>query len=480
MKQDESQYGSQHERRKEMALRPEQRRALFDILTHHQTYAEIQAFRRPETVTNYGFPIGKSSSSSFDDDDDENDKKKLGRGSAPVLQMLLRRFVLPLPGIRDLPQEFCNSNGNGTGTDEDDDGGTTGRRLASAWDEVLQGLVYGQLVDVLIDHITKTEDFESYSPTVASAVDYIIIHLAGFVHSVLIRSAEGPYLVKLISQVHGLIPYKLLKQTLRVGNAATMMSGISRLLLAKLSVASVTNWFGLTQRADDGMNLVQRIISLVLSWDAADFRKSADRVEKGRVGGEDRPSDEVLAALRQHIFEADYETHEKARRESREASRSIVAQVLGPEVAGRLTEAQHGLCMEYYSSLWSVRDRDLISAALCRTPPDLFTQAVKDGMAAYDPMIRAVHSNVDLRQHLEATQGFIDHLLAASRVGDDGSPPVVGDYVRLLRRNRSLLYRWLHALGKGCPETIGYPCAGRLPLPLAGPPRRNDDNPQGP
>ncbi|PHH68646.1 hypothetical protein CDD80_7370 [Ophiocordyceps camponoti-rufipedis] len=407
---DESRDDSQDERQTKMALRPEQRRALFDILTHHQTYAEIQAFRRPETVTNYGFPISKSSP-----DDDDDNKKKLGSGSAPVLQMLLTRFVLPLPGIRDLPGEFWS------------------------------------LVDELIDHITETEDFESFSPTVASAVDYIIIHLAGFVHSVLIRSAEGPYLIKLISQVHGLIPYKLLKQTLRVGNAATMMSGISRLLLAKLSVASVTNWFGLTQRADDGMNLVQRIVSLVLSWDAADFRKSADRVEKGK-GGEDRPSDEVLAALRRHIFEAGCQAHEKARRESREASRSIVAQVLGPGLAGGLTEAQHSQCMEYYSSLWSVRDRDLISAALCRTPPDLFTQAVKDGMAAYDPMIRAVHTNVDLRQHLEATQGFIDDLLAASRAGGDGSPPVVGDYVRLLRRNRALLYRWLHALGRGCPE----------------------------
>ncbi|PFH58634.1 hypothetical protein XA68_13427 [Ophiocordyceps unilateralis] len=475
-----------------------QRRALFDILTHHQTYAEIQSFRRPDAVTNYGYPF---EAADRNDDEDERDS------ASPLLQMLLTRFILPLPGVRSLPREFWRVRVQGlmarlaeaelsesydrgalgsrktlaTGSSvllemiargclgglerqtttttttttktsngsDDMDATYDGEQLAKAWDEVAQGLVYGNLVDELFEHISVTDDIESYSPAVAAAIDYIIIHLAGFAHSVFIRSAEGQYLLKLMSQVHGLVPYKLIKQTLRVGNAATMMSGISRLLLAKLSVASVTNWFGLTQKADDGMNLVQRIISLVLSWDAAEFRKSADRVEKAR--GEDRPPDEALLRLRRHLA-AGREVHEEARRKSRESSRSIVAEVLGAEAADELTDAQHAQCLEFYSSLWSVRDRDSIAAALCRTPPDLFTQAVKDTMAAYDPMIRAVHTSVDLRQHVEATQGFIDDFIRASRPGDDGRSPVVGDYVGLLRRNRGLLYKWVHALARGCPD----------------------------
>ena len=71
-------------------------------------------------------------------------------------------------------------------------------------------------------------------------------------------SADGPYLLKLIEDAHKLVPYSLIRQTLRVGNAASMINGMMKLLLAKISVGGVTNWIGLTKNADDGMNLLQR------------------------------------------------------------------------------------------------------------------------------------------------------------------------------------------------------------------------------
>lgn len=71
-------------------------------------------------------------------------------------------------------------------------------------------------------------------------------------------SPEGPYLIKLIEGVNRLTPYSMIKQTLRVSNAATMISGMMKLFLAKLSLTSLSNWAGLTQSPDDGMNLLQR------------------------------------------------------------------------------------------------------------------------------------------------------------------------------------------------------------------------------
>jgi hypothetical protein len=53
----------------------------------------------------------------------------------------------------------------------------------------------------------------------------------------------------------------MIKQTLRVSNAATMINGMMKLLLAKLSLTSVTNWVGITQNPDDGLNLLQRYAS---------------------------------------------------------------------------------------------------------------------------------------------------------------------------------------------------------------------------
>jgi len=65
-------------------------------------------------------------------------------------------------------------------------------------------------------------------------------------------------LLKLAENVHKLVPYSVIRQTLRIGNAATMIAGMMKLLLAKMSVGSISNWLGLTQNADDGMNLLQR------------------------------------------------------------------------------------------------------------------------------------------------------------------------------------------------------------------------------
>lgn len=73
-----------------------------------------------------------------------------------------------------------------------------------------------------------------------------------------ILSSEGQYLLKLIENVHGMLPYAMIRQTLRMSNAATMMSGMVKLFLSKLSVGSFTNYIGFTKNAEDGMNLLQR------------------------------------------------------------------------------------------------------------------------------------------------------------------------------------------------------------------------------
>lgn len=133
------------------ALTPEQTHALFDILTHHETYAEIVAFKYPEAVTGYGYPFksvtrlaepspsplpqassrsslatsasasgspgsrstlqsgdGKVKSTPGSDKggspDESGDEKK--GSTSPILQTLLTRFVLHLPWLRDLPGVF--------------------------------------------------------------------------------------------------------------------------------------------------------------------------------------------------------------------------------------------------------------------------------------------------------------------------------------------------------------------------------------
>lgn len=65
--------------------------ALLDILSHHDTYAEIREFRKPGALDHYGPPFTAESKT---------------QSTAPALQALLARFVLDLPGLRDVPGEF--------------------------------------------------------------------------------------------------------------------------------------------------------------------------------------------------------------------------------------------------------------------------------------------------------------------------------------------------------------------------------------
>ncbi|KAJ4195177.1 hypothetical protein NW755_002597 [Fusarium falciforme] len=541
-------------------LAPEQTHALFDILTHHETYAEIEGFKFPDAVTSYGYPFARTTvepqappapapstgwrswagtpatstpatprsrtpvagKEPVSEPVGESKEEDNGPSESPILQTMLSRFVLPLPGVRDLPREYWSVRVQGLlarlgeaelsesydkgalgtrkvlatgasgllemigrgalggvkrthrpetkakGDKEDEYDRTKAADLVRAWDDVVEGLVYGSLVDEMFDHFSKTDDLESHSPVIKAAAEYAIIHLATFIHHIFVLSPEGQYLLKLLENVHNLIPYKMVKQTLRMGNAATMISAMMRLLLAKLSVTSVTNWIGLTANADDGMNLLQRIISLVLSWDAGEFRKGADKIEKAK----ERPSDEMLEAIRQYIA-LGRDEHETVRNASAKHSQSIITAIFNgsnPALTSELTDQKHAQCLEYYSALLSVRDRESITTAFCRQPPDLFTAAIKDVFTAYEPILRTVHSQVDLREHVEAGQLFIDDFIKTSKpkkadagtstplksmMGGEAKPgrmPSVDDYVDLLMRNRELMYKWVHSLAASCPD----------------------------
>ncbi|KAI1500749.1 PX-associated-domain-containing protein [Biscogniauxia marginata] len=481
-------------------LSPPQLEALLDILVHHETYAEVLSFKDPEAIDHYGYPFANPVQ---DEKACDNEKS-----ASPMLQLLLTRVVLPIPGVRDLPPEFWNEKFKGimkrfgnAELSESYDKGTLGlrKRLASAasvihesvtrgllngvpndilpnlrhqydpkkaedliraWEVSVHQLVYGNLIDELFDQFTTSGDIEAHSPAVKAAVEYAILYLATFLHHVFVLSPEGPYLLKLLDSVHKLVPYSMIGQTLRIGNAGTMISGLVRLFLAKVSVGAISNWIGLTQGASDGMNLLQRIISLVLGWDASDFRKVVDNIRKGS----EKAIDEHLAAIDQHL-EGSRAQHDYIRQKSIREKKSIVTAILeskDPNLV-KITDTQHTQCLEYYSAQLSIQDREKIIDVLCRQSPDLITSIVRDGVSVFEPMIRTIHKQVDLRKHFWACQSFLDDLIGTSKLTKVGNAsnaskekniasPSVEDYVGLLQRNRHLLYSYLHDFAKGCPE----------------------------
>jgi len=79
-------------------------------------------------------------------------------------------------------------------------------------------------------------------------------------HYTLIISPKGQSLLTLLENANRLVPYTVIRQTLKIGNVASMINAMMKVVLAKMSVASVTNWIGFTSQADEGMNLMQQYV----------------------------------------------------------------------------------------------------------------------------------------------------------------------------------------------------------------------------
>ncbi|KAJ4289625.1 hypothetical protein N0V90_010954 [Kalmusia sp. IMI 367209] len=497
------------------SLTPAQTHALFDILIHHQLYSEIEAFKYPTAIDQYGFPFRKADGV---------------QTTSPLLQNMLNKFALQLPGLKNVGLDFWQEKirvlvkklGEAELSESYDKGAIGARKalataisslleyvargmlggypvgkrkeegknekeydtnkpedVMQAWDDGMKELIYGDLLDELFEKVALSDKLEQHSSLVQAAHEYILLNLASFLHHVFIMSPDGQYLLRLLENVHRLIPYMVMRQTLRVGNAATMINGMVRLVLAKLSVTAVTNWIGLTNNTNDGMNLMQQIMSTVMAWDTSEFQKRAQKLESCK----DAPKKEVFKAIKAYVY-ASKDRHDAARNISIQESKSIIGVILetsDPFVdPASLSDHQHTVAMEYYSNYLSIRDREELTKILCKLQPDVLTSAMKDAVAAFDPVIRAVHNAVDLSGTVYDAEVFLTDLIKVSKPkkpnGSNSRPssrssspnrhtpasvadpsggsqiPTVEDYVQLLRKHMPSAHKFLHQVCKNAPD----------------------------
>ena len=219
----------------ETGLNTEQVAALVDVLTHTAVYDEISQFKTPTAIQEYGPP--------FQD----------ARGTAaPILQTLLSRFILTLPGLRDVAPDFWKVRVEKLVEDlaaaelsESYDKGILGVRktlataasalleypargclggfpkdksafeqrkydpsnpddVLQAWHDFLQQLIYGDLFDDLFAKAAETDDLSKHGTVVQAAHEFVVVNLASFMHYTLVLSPEGPSLLRLVENVHKL------------------------------------------------------------------------------------------------------------------------------------------------------------------------------------------------------------------------------------------------------------------------------------
>ncbi|KAG9195763.1 hypothetical protein G6011_00884 [Alternaria panax] len=503
-------------------LTPAQTHALFDILIHHQVYAEIEAFKYPSTIDQYGYPFRKADGV---------------QSTSPLLQNMLNKFALCNPAIRNFGEGWWSDKIQTlvarmaeAELSESYDKGAIGSRKALAtaassiaeyvargmlggyaaakkkkekkdgskefdtskpedviqgFEELVRDAIYGHALDELYEKVKATPRLEDHSSSLQAAHEYMLLNAASFLHHVFVMSPDGQYLVRLVENLHRLIPYTVIRQTLRVGNAATMINGMVRLVLAKLSVTAMTNWIGLTNNSNDGMNLLQQIISTILAWDTAEFQKRAAKLESSR----NAPDKKVFKALKAYVYSSRHK-HEAARSQSIAEQKSIAAVILETSDppyridADSLNQHQHSVAMEYLSTYLSIRDREELTKVLCKSNPDVLTSTIRDAVAAMDPVIRDIHNAVDLSGTVTDAEAFITDLIktakpkkkgtrsretsksrpnspgAAAAAADPASildrdaseAPTVEEFVQLLKKHAPSMHKFLHQVTKNAPN----------------------------
>jgi hypothetical protein len=466
-----------------------QARALFDILTHWEVYSEIESFKFPEPIQNYGPPFTA---------DDETPP------SAPLLQLMVTRFATEIPGLRDIAPDFwqdkCRQLLKDCGEaelSESYDKGEIGLRrtlatagaalfeypargclggfsmpasqaqkereydpskaedVIAAWEILIHELVHGDMLDHLYEKVAETDQLSDHTSLVQAAHEYIIVNLASLLYHIVVLSPDGESLVGLLDNVHKLIPYSIVRSSLKIGNAASMINAMVKLFLAKLSVGTLTNWAGWSTDADEGMNLLQQILSTVMFWDMNAFRKEITKIEKGT----DCPSKEQLKVIKEYVDKS-REVHQMTRARSEGHSKSMVTVILEDnDVSPEMSINQHAKAAEYLSHHLAIRDRERLIQIACKRQPDLLTQAIKDAVAAFDPIIRLTHQVVDLSESIWDTQCFLDDFIKLSKSAYSKKKstkplqqPSMEDFVSLLRKHQGSLHRFLHNVDKKAPE----------------------------
>jgi hypothetical protein len=190
-------------------LTPAQTHALFDILIHHQLYSEIEAFKYPTTIDQYGYPFKKPEGT---------------QSTSPLLQNMLNKFVLTNPALRKLDETFWQDKVGvlvaklaEAELSESYDKGAIGSRKALAtasssiaeyiargmlggypvskgsdiqqkdydtsnpkdvqrgFDDLMHGLIYGDLLDQMFVRIKETDSLEEHLPVVQAAHEYMLL-----------------------------------------------------------------------------------------------------------------------------------------------------------------------------------------------------------------------------------------------------------------------------------------------------------------
>ncbi|KAF9892851.1 hypothetical protein FE257_000440 [Aspergillus nanangensis] len=161
----------------------------------------------------------------------------------------------------------------------------------------------------LFAEIKEKDTIQDLSPQYQKFAEWLRIEVAATLYHLFLAEDNSPELFAQFKRIHSLVPYKLLKNVIRIANPAAVMSGVLDLFLAQP--------FG-------SRSLLQRIFSMTLNDGIRAFQRSIDALAA-------KVDDPILCQKLKAFAEADEEVKNEIRAESEAEDVDLIVSILRSE-----------------------------------------------------------------------------------------------------------------------------------------------------
>lgn len=170
----------------------------------------------------------------------------------------------------------------------------------------------------LFAEIRKKSCIAELSPQYQKFAEWLRIEVAATVYHLFLAEDNSPELFAQVKRIHGLVPYTLLKNVIRIANPAAVMTGVLDLFMAQP--------FG-------SRSLLQRIFSLTLNDGIKVFQKSINSLAA-------KVEDTVLAQKLKNFVDAEESIKDEIRNEAESEDIDLIVAILRSELLSPELDAE--------------------------------------------------------------------------------------------------------------------------------------------
>ncbi|OQD76894.1 hypothetical protein PENDEC_c003G02806 [Penicillium decumbens] len=305
----------------------------------------------------------------------------------------------------------------------------------------------------LFAEIKEKNSIAELSPQYQKFAEWLRIEVAATVYHLFLAEDNSPELFAQAKRIHGLVPYTLMKNVIRIANPAAVMTGVLDLFMAQP--------FG-------SRSLLQRIFSLTLNDSIKDFQKSINSLAA-------KVEDTVLTEKLKNFVNADETIKNDIRREAESEDVDIIVAILrseaispelGPEQIGKVfngwvawnnavdnvdLEMQQGA--QWFANMKQLlklytrqRDKSMM-LGIVEEPTTL--QLFRDLFTIfYEPLVR-VYKSANVYSSITDFAQFADDAIAviesAQRQDASADPnQTVQSFIDLCARHEDNFYKFIH------------------------------------